>query len=161
MNVPTPASAMPGTSSRAARALPARPGMYLSATTNAAMPIGRLTMKIERQPLPSRSMSTSVPPMIGPSTADRPMTGPNVPQTLPISEGGNRSFMRPKPWGSIIAPNTPCSTRDPISMSGDCATAHDSEASVKPPIPTSSIRLRPKMSPSRPPVSSSTARASV
>ena len=79
------------------------------------------------------------------------MTGPNRPQTLFISLGGNRSRIRPKTCGSIIAPNAPWIAREPISISGDCATAHATDAAVKPPIPTSSIRLRPKMSPSRPP----------
>ena len=89
------------------------------------------------------------------------MTGPNVPNALPISCGGNRSRISPKPCGIMIAAKRPCTTRATIRLSGDQATAHRSEAVMKPTIPMSRIRRRPNMSPSRPPVSSPTASASV
>jgi hypothetical protein len=63
--------------------------------------------------------------------------------------------------GIITGPEAALQTRAPIKVSGLGASAQSSEALVKPPIPTSSIRRRPKRSPSRPPVSSSTASASV
>ena len=157
ISVPVPASATPARSRRLSRSAPAFAGMYFAAIASAAMPIGRLTAKIDRQPVPSRSASTSEPPTIGPITADRPMIGPNMPHTLPISDGGKRSRIRPKTCGIIIAANAPCSAREPISMSGDWASAPDAEAIVKPPIPVISIGLRPKTSPSRPPISSRTA----
>ena len=34
--------------------------------------------KISRQPMPNASAAISAPPRIGPSTADRPITGPNT-----------------------------------------------------------------------------------
>jgi hypothetical protein len=48
-----------------------------------------------------------------------------------------------------------------MSASTEGAAAAATDAAVKPAAPISSIRLRPNMSPSRPPVSSITAIASV
>ena len=117
--------------------------------------------KIERQPVPKMSASISRPATIGPSTADRPETGPSTAHALPISSGGNRSRMRPKTCGSMTAPRAPWSAREPISSSALGAAAQNTEAIVKPAAPISSIRLRPNRSPSRPPVSRPTAIASV
>ena len=61
----------------------------------------------------------------------------------------------------MTAANRPCTTRAAIRLSGDQATAHNSDATTKPTTPISSIRRRPNMSPSRPPVSRPTASASV
>ena len=69
--------------------------------------------------------------------------------------------MRPKTCGSMTAPTAPWSAREPMRNSADGAAAHSTEAIVKPPAPIRSIRLRPNMSPSRPPVSRPTAMASV
>ena len=49
----------------------------------------------------------SVAPMIGPSTADRPMIGPNMPKALGISSSRRTSFIIPKPCGIISAPKRP------------------------------------------------------
>ncbi len=117
--------------------------------------------KIIRQPDPNRSAWMSSPATTGPSTADRPISGPKTPHAFLVSAGPNRSRVSPKPCGSITAPHAPCTIRAVISVEGDCAAAHTIEVRVKPPIPASSTRLRPYMSPSRPPVSSATAIASV
>jgi hypothetical protein len=69
--------------------------------------------------------------------------------------------MRPKTCGTMTAPTAPCSARQAISACTDGAAAHATDASVNPAAPTSRTRLRPNMSPSRPPVSSMTAIASV
>ena len=61
----------------------------------------------------------------------------------------------------MTAPSPPCSARKAMSASVDGAIAHATDASVKPAAPKSSMRLRPNMSPRRPPVSSITAMASV
>ena len=61
----------------------------------------------------------------------------------------------------MIAAIAPCSARAAISASGVGASAHSADAPTKPPIPASSTRRRPKMSPSRLPSSSVTAIASV
>jgi len=55
----------------------------------------------------------------------------------------------------------PWAARAAISSPGLAAAAHAAEATTNPAMPVSSIRLRPKRSPSRPPVSRPTAIASV
>jgi hypothetical protein len=60
----------------------------------------------------------------------------------------------------MIAPMTPWKIREPISMAGLWARPQSAEATVKPAMPSMNMRLRPKMSPSRPPVISVTANAS-
>jgi hypothetical protein len=60
----------------------------------------------------------------------------------------------------MTAPISPWKTREPISMPGLCARPHRPDASVKPAMPSMNMRLRPKMSPSLPPVISVTAKAS-
>ena len=57
--------------------------------------------------------------------------------------GANISLIMPRPWGRTIAPSRPCSTRELMSISGDCATAHSSDAAVNPAVPMRNIRLRP------------------
>ena len=69
------------------------------------------------------------------------------------------SLIRPNTCGSMIAPSSPWAARAPISSPALCAAAHAADASTNPAIPVSSTRRRPKMSPSRPPVSSPTAMA--
>jgi len=101
------------------------------------------------------------PEAIGPSMADRPMTGPYTPNALPISSAANRSRMRPNTWGSISAPTSPWPARAAISSPGLVAAAHAADATTNPATPVSSIRLRPNRSPSLPPVSRPTAIASV
>ena len=48
-----------------------------------------------------------------------------------------------------------------MRTSGDGASAHAIEDSVKPAMPMTKMRRRPKMSPSRPPTIMNTAKASV
>ena len=69
--------------------------------------------------------------------------------------------MRPKTWGTMTAPTPPWIARKAMSAPADGASAHAIDASVKPAAPINSIRLRPNMSPRRPPVSSMTAIARV
>jgi hypothetical protein len=89
------------------------------------------------------------------------MTGPNAAKAPPISFGGKTVLIIPSPWGISSAPNAPCSTRVAISASGDGASAHAAEASVKPVMPTTKTRRRPKASPRRPPMIMKTPKASV
>jgi hypothetical protein len=91
----------------------------------------------------------------------RPIIGPNTPNALPIWSGGNRSRISPKPCGIITAPKSPCTTRAMTSVSIVGVAAHTTDAATNPTMPIISIRFRPNMSPSRPPVSSPTARARV
>ncbi len=57
----------------------------------------------------------------------------------------------------MIAPIAPCTTRQAISMPGLCATPHSADMMVNPVTPIRNSRLRPKVSPSRPPVISTSA----
>ena len=117
--------------------------------------------KIIRQPVPSRSAETSQPARIGPAIAASPMTGPKAAKAPPISFGGKTVLIMPSPCGISSAPKPPCNTRVAISTSGDGASAHAIEASVKPVMPMMKTRRRPKTSPSRPPTIMKTAKASV
>jgi hypothetical protein len=64
-------------------------------------------------------------------------------------------------WGIIVAAMAPWSTRAATSSSGLWAAAHATEATVKPATPIRNRRLRPRMSPSRPAVISTSANARV
>jgi len=68
------------------------------------MPIGTLMKKIIRQPASSQFASIRTPAMIGPATADSPITGPNSANALPISSAGKIAFRIAKPCGIITAP---------------------------------------------------------
>src|SRR5690349_10744514 len=135
--------------------------MTRSAPTRPATPSGTLTRKIERQPRPARSPSVSAPPSTGAATALSPITGPKAANAFVISSSAKTSLIIPKPCGMSSAPNAPWTTRAAIRVPGVGAAAHSADAVVKPTIPTMNTRRRPKRSPSRPPVISSTAKASV
>lgn len=64
-------------------------------------------------------------------------------------------------WGTMIAAVRPWSARATTSNSVLGAAAHIADARTKPLTPRRNIRLRPKMSPSRPPVISRTAKLRV
>ena len=125
------------------------------------MPSGTLTRKMARQPVPSRSASTSAPPMIGAATADRPITGPNNAKAFVTSCSSKTSLIIPKPCGIRTAPNAPWSARVAISIPGDTASALSTDAAVKPAIPIMKRRRRPTRSPSRAPATSRTANVRV
>ena len=59
----------------------------------------------------------------------------------------------------MTAPSRPAAARAAMSLPAVPAAAHAADAATNPAIPVSSIRRRPKMSPSRPPVNSPTAMA--
>jgi hypothetical protein len=93
--------------------------------------------------------------------AASPMIGPKAAKAPPISLGGKTALIIPNPCGMSSAPKAPWSTRVAMSTSGDGASAHASEASVKPVMPTTKTRRRPKTSPRRPPTIMNTPKASV
>src|SRR5580704_17410864 len=66
----------------------------------------------------------------------------------------------PKPCGISSAPNAPWTSRATMIEGGSQARPQASEAAVKPVMPIRKVRRRPYLSPSRPPVTSSTPRAS-
>ncbi len=125
------------------------------------MPTGTLMRNTIRQPVERMLASMRTPARIGAAIADRPMTGPKLPNTLPSSSGGKTSLSRPKPCGISSAPNPPWSARITMSASAEGATAHSADISVKPKEPIRKSRRRPKMSPRRAPVTSRTAKLSV
>jgi hypothetical protein len=81
--------------------------------------------------------------MIGPSTAESPMTGPNTANADCCSAGANVSRMIPNPWGMSSAAAPPCASRHAISISGDTANAQATEAITNPIAPITNRRLRP------------------
>ena len=99
--------------------------------------------------------------MIGAATAERPITGPKAANAFESWSSGKTSLIIPKPCGISSAPNPPWSARVAIRNPGDGAIAHSTEAVVNPTMPAMNRRLRPKRSPRRAPVMSSTANASV
>jgi hypothetical protein len=122
--------------------------------------MGTFTRKIGRHSRPNRSALMSRPPTSGPVIVASPMVAPNRPKAVPRSRGGKVTWITERVWGNMTAPIRPWRTREPISISGLCARPHRAEARVKPAMPIMNRRLRPKMSPSRPPVISVTAKAS-
>src|SRR5262244_1083530 len=153
------ASTMPARSSLSAA------GDRDSGTTNhaaasAASPTGMFTRKIGRQCQPARFHCTSTPPMSKPATDAEPSTPPQTPKTFPRSWGGKVTWMIARICGTIRPAIAPSKNRAPISIPGLTATPHSADATVNPATPSRKIRLRPKMSPSRPPVINSAANPS-
>lgn len=120
-----------------------------------------MIQKIDRQPEPSRSASSRKPARIGPSTADRPITGPNGMNAFCRSASVNADFTIASPCGIITAPKSPWAQRAAISSPAVGASPQSSEAVVKPTMPIRNIRRRPTTSPSRALVSRPTAKVSV
>jgi len=77
------------------------------------------------------------------------------------SSGWKLAFTMARPWGIIVAPNRPCSTRKPMRVSGLGASPQASDETAKPAMPMMNIGRRPTMSPSRADVTRPTAKASV
>ncbi|CAM5538660.1 hypothetical protein SCANM63S_00639 [Streptomyces canarius] len=105
-----------------------------------------------RHSRPNRFHSVSSAPSSGPETAPRPTIAPNRPKTLPRSWAGKVACTIDSTCGTISAAMPPWRMREATSISGFTAKPHRAEASVKPPTPMRNSRLRPWMSPSRPPV---------
>ena len=102
----------------------------------------------------SRGSSLSPAASSGPPTADR--IGPKALNALPMCSCGKPEPSMPKPCGISSAPNAPWTSRATVIEGGSQA----SEAAVKPAMPIRKVRRRPYLSPRRPPVTSSTHRAS-
>jgi hypothetical protein len=122
----------------------------------AAIPIGRLTKKIQRQDRPEVSM----PPSSGPMATARPVIAPQTPNATPRSLPWKAEASRASDTENMIAPPTPCRPRDSWSISVLVATPHSSEAPVKMNRPMMYRSRRPYMSARLPAVSSSEARLS-
>ena len=128
-----------------------------SVTTTAPTATGRLRKKIALQD----TYSASAPPTTGPMASASAETPAQVPIALPRSSGGKALVMidrvagimkaAPAPWTARPATSRPWSGARPIAALDSANTT----------TPNRNIRRRPKMSPSRPPVTSRTAKVSV
>ncbi len=105
--------------------------------------------------------SVRMPPSSRPIAAPPPAIAPKTPNALPRSAGSvNVVVSSAERAGASSAPKTPCSARDAISISKLVEAPPIAEAAAKPSSPTMKTRLRPKMSPMRPPSNSSEPNAS-
>ena len=105
--------------------------------------------------------SVSQPPTSGPSASAIADTPAHVPMALPRSWGGNALVMIDSVAGIISAAPTPWTAREATSQCSEGAKPIVAEAAAKTTTPIRKTVRRPKMSPSRPPVTSRTANASV
>ena len=101
------------------------------------------------------------PPSTGPIARARAETPAQVPIALPRSDAGNALVTIESVAGIIRAPPTPCTTRLATSEVVSGASPAVADEIVNRVTPIRKVRRRPKMSPSLPPVASSTANASV
>ena len=113
--------------------------------------------KIARQ----ETCSVRKPPSTGPIASARAETPAQVPIALPRSRAGKASVMIERVPGIMNAAPTPWATRLMTSERVSGAKPAVAEESVKTMTPIMNMRRRPKMSPSRPPVASRTAKESV
>ena len=132
-------------------------GISHAAANAMPTPIGTLTQKMLRQPRPARFSVTSQPPSMKPTAAPRPIATAKMAKARARAPSGNSVWMEASTCGTIIAAAPPCAARAKISIAADPDSPHHSEASVKPSTPAMNTRLRPTMSPSRPPVITSAA----
>ena len=123
----------------------------VTATTSAAS--GRLMTNISRQD----TAWTSQPPMNGPIAVPTPLYPDHAPMALPRSPGRNTASRMARLPGVSRAAPTPCRARARIRNVAPGATALSRDASANQITPIRKTRLRPYLSPSAPPSSSSPA----
>ena len=112
-------------------------------------PIGTFTRKASRQ-----DTSTSAPPTTRPITEPTPVIAANTAvAALRAGPFGNVVATSARPVGEAIAAPTPCSRRRDTSVVSSQAMPHSTDAMVNSATPTMNVRLRPMVSPSRPPSS--------
>ena len=103
------------------------------------------------------TVSVSSPPTSGPTATAAPVVAPQIPNAVPRSRPWKVAASSASEVANIAAPPTPCSARAMLSMSGEPASAHSTDAAVKTPSPARNMSLRPNRSASDPAVSSSAA----
>jgi hypothetical protein len=134
------------------RSTPPRPwGTTRSISTIVTSTIGTLMAKIQRQ----EAVSTSWPPISGPSTVPMPPHAVQAPTARPRSSGGKADTITARAAGVSSAPATPWNARPATSTSIVGASAHSTEVTPKAATPRANTRRSPKMSPSEPPIRSS------
>ena len=130
-------------------------GVTARSRSTAPTTIGTLITKISRQ-----SRSESTPPISGPIPRAIAETAVQIPIAFGCSAGGKTNVTSASESGSIDAAPTAITTRPAISTSGFGAAAQTTEPRPKTANPARKTRRRPKMSPSRPAVTTSAATTS-
>src|SRR4051794_8851984 len=153
---PTVNAAMPGMSTSRVAVSSRDSCVANSVTTTAMAATGRLMKKIARQ----LTYSVSQPPSSGPSARAIADTPAHVPIARPRSAGGNVLVMIDSVPGIISAAPRPWTARDATSQPSEGAKPIVALAAAKTTTPIRKTLRRPKMSPSRPPVTRKTAKAS-
>ena len=128
-----------------------------SVTATAPTATGRLRKKIARH----ETYSASAPPTTGPIASASADTPAQVPIALPRSSAGNVTVMIERVAGIMNAAPTPWTARNATSQAWPGAKPIAALDSANTTTPNRNILRRPKMSPRRPPVTSSTANVSV
>jgi hypothetical protein len=109
----------------------------------AAMPIGTLIQKIDRQPIPL----TSTPPSSGPRARLSPKTDPQMPTALARSFRSVKVLtMIDMATGLSIEPPTACRPRNATSQPSPGATLHSREPRENVASPAWNTRRRPRRS---------------
>ena len=112
-------------------------------------PIGTFTRKANRQ-----DTSVSAPPTTRPITEPIPVMAANT-AVAALRAGPLEKVVATsaRPVGEAIAAPTPCSSLARTRVASSQAIPHSTEAMMKSATPTMKVRLRPMVSPSRPPSS--------
>ena len=127
------------------------------ARKSVSSPIGTLTKNASRH-----DTSVSTPPTTRPITAPTPAAAPDTAAAaLRSGPFGNVVATSAKPVGAAIARATPLSSRATTRAPPSQAMPHMTEAMVNSATPMMKARLRPMVSPRRPPSSSSPPKASM
>ena len=128
-----------------------------SVTATAPAATGRLMKKIDCH----ETCSTRKPPTTGPIASASAETPAHVPIALPRSCGGKAFVMIDRVAGIMNAAPTPWRARPATSHAWLCEKPMNALEAANNTTPKRKTLRRPKMSPSRPPVTSSTPKASV
>src|SRR3981081_4910203 len=97
------------------------------------------------------------PPSSWPRIEPNPIIAPYKLNATRLAEPRKLTWMNERACGNMTAAEAPCRRRHMISIHDVDAQPHIAEVKVKAVIPAINVRLRPKMSPRRPPVTRQTA----
>jgi hypothetical protein len=106
-------------------------------------------------------ISTSIPPIAGPTITETPLHAVHVPMALDRSRPENVVVMIDSAPGTINAAATPCMNLPAINTEAFGATADTSAAAAKPAVPSPNTRQRLYASPSAPPTNNRLPKASM
>ena len=137
----------PSTSAPRPRPIPWSSWSSFAAATAVAMPMGRLTKKIQCQ----LTACVIRPPASNPTAAPAEATKLKTPKAFARSFGsGKRVTIMARITAELTAPPTPWTNRAPISIGCANERPHNTEAPTKIARPIRKTRLRPRRSPTRP-----------